>query len=124
MKQNGINEGKNSSALTFDGGQAFAGGFIILMGGIALLGALGVTVLGRSAWWLMALIPVYWIAVTAYRYFRQDGRISRRVFAVMVWGLLPFAYVAGSALDLNVGAIWPLGFIAVGIGMLLYGSGK
>ena len=104
MKQDSMKKNSNENIFPFAAGQndqVFTGGFFILMGIIFLLGALGITVLGHSAWVLAALIPVYWIVVVAWRRFREDGRVARRV-----------------------GAVWPLGIIAVGLGMLLFGSGK
>ena len=125
MKQESYKEQAEIAQEPFGIGQSdqvFAGGFMLLMGGIFLLGSLDITVFGRSAWWLAALLPVYWILVVAYRIYRQDGRISRRVFAILIWGLLPFAYIVAAPLGLNVAAIWPLGLIAAGAGMLLYGN--
>ena len=106
------------------GDQAMAGGFLILMGGIFFLGSLGITIMGRSAWWLAALLPVYWILIYAYRLYRRDGHFSRRVFGILIWSLLPFAYIVAAAQGWNVGAIWPLGLIAAGLGMLVFNSGK
>lgn len=125
MKQENLKKQSEENFGLFgqDGGQAFAGGFMIFMGVIFLMGVLGITVLGKSAWWLSALLPVYWIVVVGLRRYREDGRFSRRVLAILIWGLVPFAYVAGVALGLNVGLIWPLGIIVAGVGMLLYGRG-
>lgn len=105
-------------------GQKLAGGFSIFMGVIFLLGVMDVTILGLNAWWLVALLPIYWIVAISWKHYQQDGGFSRRVFAILIWGLLPFAYVAASALGYDTGAIWPLGIILAGVGMLLYGSGR
>jgi hypothetical protein len=101
-----------------------AGGFLILMGLIFFLGMTGVSILGKSAWMLIALLPVYWIGVMAYKRYREDGRLSPRVFSILVFGLPPFAYIAAIFLGLNVSALWPVGLIAVGVSFLLFGSRK
>jgi hypothetical protein len=100
------------------------GGFIIVMGVIMLLGATGISIAGTSPWLLFALLPVYWIVATAHRHFKEDGRVSRRVVSLLAFGLLPFAYVGGAILGLNVAAIWPIGLIVVGASFILFGSGK
>lgn len=125
MKQESYKEHAEFAQEPFGIGQSdqvFAGGFMLLMGGIFLLGSLDITVFGRSAWWLVPLLPIYWILIVAYRSYRQDGRFSRRVFAILIWALLPFAYILAAPLGFDAGAIWPLGIIAVGVGMLLYGN--
>ena len=125
MKHEMINEQSEISKKSFNDGrgdQVFAGGFMLLLGGIFLMGTMGLTVLGRSAWWLMALVPVYWILIMAYRRYRQDGRFSRGVFAILIWSLLPFMYVLAAPLGINTAAIWPIGLIAAGVGMLIFGS--
>lgn len=127
MKQESMNkEGidKFFSSENGHGGQVFAGGFLVLMGAIFLLGSLDITIFGQDAWWLFALIPVYWITVVAYRGYRQDKGLSRRVFAILIWGTLPFVYVIGAALGWDLGAIWPVGLIAAGASMLLFRSGN
>ena len=105
-------------------GSKLLGGFIILMGGIFFLGMSGVSILGYSPWMLMALLPVYWIVMMAYKYYKEDGRVSRRVFSILAFGLLPFAYIAATILGFNVAAIWPIGLIAVGASIILFGGSK
>jgi hypothetical protein len=100
------------------------GGFLIIMGAIFFLGLTEVSILGYDPWLLMALLPVYWIGVMAYKRYKEDGRVSRSVFYILVFGLFPFAYIAAAILDLNVAAIWPLSVIAVGVGFILFGKGK
>lgn len=107
--------GKNSSVM---------GGFLIFMGVIFFLGMSGVTVFGHSAWMLVALLPVYWIVVTAYRRYQLEGRSSRAVFSILLFGLLPFAYIAAFILGINVSTIWPIGLIVTGAGYILFGMGK
>jgi hypothetical protein len=53
MKQDRFNKNMNEGVFPFAGGQSdqiFTGGFFILMGVIFLMGAFGITILGRSAW--------------------------------------------------------------------------
>lgn len=100
------------------------GAFMVLMGAIFLMGISGITFAGRSPWMLVALLPVYWIGVTAYRCYKEEGRFTRRVFSIAVFGVLPFAYIAALALGYSVSGLWPLGIIAVGVSFVLFGGRK
>lgn len=100
------------------------GAFMVLTGAIFLMGTSGITFAGRSPWMLVALLPVYWIGVTAYRCYKEEGRLTRRVFSIAVFGVLPFAYIAALALGYSVSGLWPLGIIAVGVSFILYGGSK
>ena len=98
------------------------GAFMVLMGAIFLMGTSGITIAGRSPWMLMALLPLYWIGVMAYRCYKEEGRFTRRVFSIAVFGVLPIAYIAALALGYSVSGLWPLGIIAVGVSFLLNGA--
>ena len=98
------------------------GAFLIIMGGIFFLGMSGGTILGLSPWMFMALLPLYWIGAMAYRRYREDGRVSRRVFAILIWAVLPFAYMGAAFFGINVSGLWPIGIVAVGVSILLSGS--
>jgi hypothetical protein len=100
------------------------GAFMVLMGAIFLMGTSGITFAGHSPWMLVALLPVYWIGVTAYRYYKEEGRLTRRVFSIAVFGVLPFVYIAALALGYSISGLWPLGIIAVGVSILLFGGRK
>ena len=100
------------------------GAFMVLTGAIFLLGTSGLTIAGRSPSMLVALLPIYWIGVSAYRRYKEDGRLTRRVFSIAVFAVLPFAYMAAMALGYSVSGLWPLGIIAVGVSFLLFGSSK
>ena len=100
------------------------GGFFILMGAIFYLAMSGASILGGSAWLLVALLPVYWIVVTAYKRYQPEGRITRSVFSILVFGLLPFIYIAAIILGISVSAIWPIGLIAVGVSFLFFGVNR
>lgn len=100
------------------------GAFMVLTGAIFLMGTSGITIAGHSPWMLVALLPVYWIGVTAYRRYKEDGRLTRRVFSIAVFGVLPFVYIAALALGYSISGLWPLGIIAVGVSILLFGGRK
>jgi uncharacterized membrane protein len=100
------------------------GAFMVLMGAIFLLGTSGITFAGRSPWMLVALLPAYWIGVTAYRCYKEEGRLTRRVFSIAVFSVLPFAYMVAMVLGYSVSGLWPLGVIAVGVSFLLFGGSK
>jgi hypothetical protein len=106
------------------GGKKLMGGFLVALGVIFLLGSSGISILGFNPWILMALLPVYWVVAVAYRHYQEDGHISRRVIAPLVFGLLPLAYAGAAILGLNVASIWPIGLIAAGVYCILMGGGK
>ena len=100
------------------------GAFMVLLGAIFLLGTSGITIGGHSPSMLVALLPIYWIGVSAYRRYKEDGRLTRRVFSIAVFAVLPFAYMAAMALGYSVSGRWPLGIIAVGVSLILFGGSK
>lgn len=100
------------------------GAFMVLTGAIFLMGTSGITIAGRSPWMLVALLPIYWIGVTAYRRYKEDGRLTRRVFSIAVFAVLPFAYMATMVLGYTVSGLWPLGIIVVGVSFILFGGSK
>ena len=100
------------------------GAFMVLMGAIFLMGTSGITIAGHSPSMLIALLPIYWIGVSAYRRYKEDGRLTRRVFSIAVFSVLPFAYMAAMALGYSVSGLWPLGLIAVGVSFILFRGGK
>ena len=100
------------------------GAFMVLMGAIFLMGTSGITIAGHSPSMLIALVPIYWIGLSAYRRYKEDGRLTRRVFSIAVFSVLPFAYLAAMALGYSVSGLWPLGIIVVGVSFVLYGGSK
>jgi len=98
------------------------GPFMVLTGVIFLMGASGITIAGHSVWMLVALLPIYWIGVSAYSRYQEDGRLTRRVFSVAVFAVLPFAYMVAMALGYSISSLWPLGIIIVGVSLILHGS--
>ncbi len=100
------------------------GVFMVLMGAIFLMGTAGITIGGYSPSILIALVPIYWIAVSAYRRYKEDGRLTRRVFSIAVFAVLPFAYMAAMALGYSVSGLWPLGILVVGVSFILYSGRK
>ncbi len=100
------------------------GAFMILTGAIFLMGTSGITIAGHSPSMLVALVPIYWIGVSAYRRYKEDGRLTRRVFSIAVFAVLPFAYMAAMALGYSVSGLWPLGIIVVGVSFVLLGGSK
>jgi hypothetical protein len=100
------------------------GAFMIFIGVIFFIGTFGFTIGGHSPSMLIALLPIYLIGVSAYRRYKKDGRLTRRVFSIAVFSVLPFAYMAAMVLGYSVSGLWPLGIIVVGVSYLLYGSSK
>jgi hypothetical protein len=100
------------------------GAFMVLTGAIFLLGASGLTIAGHSPAMLVGLLPIYWIGVSAYRRYKEDGRLTRRVFSIAVFAVLPFAYMAAMVLGYSISGLWPLGIIVVGVSFVLFGGRK
>ena len=100
------------------------GAFMVLLGAIFLLGTSGITIRGHSPSMLIALLPIYLIGVSAYRRYKADGRLTRRVFSIAVFAVLPFAYMAALALGYSVSGLWPLGIIVVGVSFILFRGSK
>lgn len=100
------------------------GVFMVFMGAIFLMGTAGITIGGHSPSMLIALVPIYWIGLSAYRRYKKDGRLTRRVFSIAIFAVLPFAFMAAMALGYSVSGLWPLGVIVVGVSFILYGSSK
>ena len=100
------------------------GALMVLMGAIFLMGTSGITIAGRSPSMLIGLVPIFWIGASAYRRYQEDGRLTRRVFSITVFAVLPFAYMAAMALGYSVSGLWPLGIIAVGVSFVLFGGSK
>lgn len=100
------------------------GVFMVFMGAIFLMGTAGITIGGHSPSMLIALVPIYWIGLSAYRRYKRDGRLTRRVFSIAIFAVLPFAFMAAMALGYSVSGLWPLGVIVVGVSFILYGSSK
>ncbi len=102
----------------------WTGAVMILVGVIFLMGTSGITILGYSPWMLFALVPVYAIGVAAYKCYKEEGRLTRRVFAIAVFALVPLTYIAAMVLGFSISGLWPLGIIAVGVSFALLGTGK
>jgi hypothetical protein len=95
------------------------GALMVFTGAIFLMGTSGITIGGHSPSMLIALVPIFWIGVSAYRRYQEDGRLTRRVLSIAIFAVLPFAYMAAMALGYSVSGLWPLGIIAVGVSLLL-----
>jgi len=100
------------------------GVLLVFMGAIFFLGSSGVTIAGYSPSMLIALVPIFLIFMAAYRHYREDGRLTRRVVSIAIFSVLPIAYLAAMALGYSVSGMWPLGAIVAGISFLLYSSRK
>lgn len=115
----------NSEQVTGEHGTGkWMGALMIFMGAIFLMGTAGITIGGHNPSLLIALVPIYWIGVSAYRRYQEDGRLTRRVFGIAVFAVLPFAFMVAMVLGRPVSGLWPLGAIVVGISFLLHSGGK
>jgi hypothetical protein len=106
-----------------DGGK-WMGPFMVFIGAIFLMGTAGITIGGFSPSMLIALVPIYLIGLAAYRRYKEDGRLTRRVLSIAVFAVLPFAFMAAMVLGYSISGLWPLGIIVVGVSFVLLGGGK
>jgi hypothetical protein len=94
---------------------------MLLIGGIALLNVSGIEILGRSPWMLVALLPVGWIIMAAYNKYVENGRqLNKQVAFILLFGLIPFAYILFPTLGLSVNVLWPMTMIFIGLGFVLF----
>jgi hypothetical protein len=100
------------------------GVFMVLAGALFLMGTFGITIAGHSPWMLIALVPIYFISVSAYRRYQEDGRLTPRVLSIAVFAVLPFAYLTAMVLGYSVSGLWPLGAIVAGVSFVLFSSSK
>ena|SRR5688572_7554487 len=111
----------NSEQVTGEHGVGkWMGALMVLTGAIFLMGTSGITIAGHSPSLLIGLVPIFWIGVSAYLRYQADGRLTRRVFSIAVFAVLPFAYMAAMALGYSVSGLWPLGIMAVGVSFILF----
>lgn len=104
------------------GAGKWMGALMIFMGVIFLVGTSGFTISGYSPTMLIALVPIFWIGVAAYRRYQVDGYLSRHVLSIAVFAALPFAFLAAMALGYSISGLWPLGIIVVGVSFLVRGG--
>jgi hypothetical protein len=122
MKQESV---VNSEQIKEDHGVGkWMGALMVLTGAIFLMETSGITLAEHSPSLLIGLVPIYWIGVSAYRRYQADGRLTRRVFSIAVFAVLPFAYMAAMALGYGISGLWPLGLMAVGVSFILSRGGK
>ena len=95
------------------------GGFQILLGIIFLLGMYGVSIFGSSIWLVMGLLPLYWIAVKAYRLYQQDGYVSKRVLSTLMSCLFPFILIVAIIVGFDMSRLWPVALILLGATTIL-----
>lgn len=93
---------------------AAQGGFQIFLGILFLLAIYGTTMFGSGIWLVMGLLPVYWIDLTAYRLYREDGYLSNRVLTSLVCCLFPFVFIVAIIAGIDMSRLWPFALILAG----------
>jgi len=100
----------------------WTGTLMVLVGVLFLLSTSGFSIAGYSPTMLIALVPIYWIGVAAYRCYREEGGFTRHVLSIAIFAVLPLAVMAAMVLGYSISGLWPLGAIVVGISFVLHGS--
>jgi cytochrome c oxidase subunit IV len=71
-------------------------------------------------WWaLFMLLPAGYIFTTAWRDYKENGRLSRKNSGSIIPGLVMLAIVAIFLFNLSWAIFWPVAIIAVGLSILL-----
>lgn len=107
----------------YEGGISM-GALMLFAGVIFLMATSGITIGGHSPSMLIGLAPIYLIGASAYRQYKVEGGLTRRVLGIAVFALLPIAFMVAMALGYSISGLWPLGAIVVGVSFLLLGSSK
>mgnify|MGYP001812769204 CR=1 FL=1 len=97
---------------------------LIIVGGYFLLGNLfGFALVGN--WWAaFILIPAVYSLARAYEDYRDNGRLTERGRGSLIGGLLIGTVAFIFLFGLNIGNLWPLFLIIIGVGILLRGVVK
>lgn len=109
------NELKNSEKTN---PQALFGGlFMIFLGIIYFFATFGI-ISWSSIGLFFLIIPVVSVSYGAWSAYQEDGRLSGRVITRLMWGLFPFAFIGLWYAGINIGNLWPLVLIFIGVTML------
>lgn len=73
--------------------KAAQGGFQIFLGIVFLIAIYGASVFGSSIWLIIGLVPVYWISLKTYKFYKEDGYVSNRVLTTMLSCLFPLIFI-------------------------------
>ncbi len=104
------------------GRQQQMGGFLIVFGLLYLLSASDLDLFGHSPWVIMALLPVYWFGLAAYRIYQHEGEINARVLYALIPMLFPFFFVGAAMLGFDPAKVWPVGAISIGLVYLFFST--
>jgi hypothetical protein len=110
------NPERNSN--TTQGGPVWIGGTVLIVVGFIFLVQNLIGFHLQNWWALFIAVGGVFALVTAWRYYRQDGFVSRRVVGAASGSLVPFIVSAIFLFNLDWSRMWPLFLIAGGIGML------
>jgi len=91
---------------------------MILLGAIYFLAASGF-VSWHTVGMMMAIVPVLWVLHSGWRAYQAAGQLTGRIISNLMWALFPFLIVSLWYVGFNIGNLWPLGAIFVGLTMLL-----
>jgi hypothetical protein len=95
------------------------GGFQIVLGLLFLLAIYGTATFGSSIWLVIGLVPLYWIGLKAYRFYREDGYLSNRVLTTLLSCVFPFVIIVAIIVGIDMSRLWPLALILAGVATIL-----
>lgn len=99
----------------------FGGLFLIFIGLVYFLPTTGIIEWG-SIWIFFAILPAFWVAYGGWRQYQEQGYLSRQTIVGLMWGLFPFAFIGLIFSGVDVGRLWPLVLVLVGISIMIGGA--
>ena len=95
----------------------------ILVGGVLLFSNL--TGFSFDNWWaLFMFIPAGFMAMNMRQDYQENGRLTSASTGSAIAGISMLTTATVFLFDLDWGAIWPIGFVIAGIGILLNGRSE
>jgi hypothetical protein len=95
---------------------------LIAIGAIFLLQEAGLPVLVGNWWALFILIPAVAAFASAWRLYRQEGRLTAQSIGLLTGGLVPLAIALIFLFNFDFGSAWPVLLLVMGAGLLLRGA--
>jgi hypothetical protein len=111
QKQKSVSSSHTLSAIT-----------MIFLGGIYFLATSG-WVGWRTVGLILTIVPVMWAIHCGWRAYQAAGKLTGRVISHLLWSLFPFLIFSLWSVGFDIGNLWPLGAVFVGLTMLINQKG-
>ena len=91
---------------------------MIFLGGVYFSATSG-WVSWRTVGLMVTIVPVVWAIYSGWRAYQATGKLTSRVINHLLWSLFPFLIFSLWSIGFDIGNLWPLGAIFVGLTMLI-----